>query len=115
MRFRITWEPVMDNDRRNSPRFAFIANGSLCEEKTDTRLNLRVSEISKTGCYVDMMNPLPCGTPIRLSIAAGGDQFEANAKIIYAVEHMGAGVHFEGIDPVSVPILDRWLAEAEGT
>jgi len=102
----------MENDRRKSPRFAFIANGEVCEEKTDTRLNMRISEISRTGCYLDMMNPLPGGTPIRLSIAAGGEQFKAQAKIIYAVEHMGAGVHFEEIDPASAPILDRWLAEA---
>jgi PilZ domain len=102
----------MDTERRRSPRFAFIANGEVCEENTDTRLNMRISEISRTGCYVDMMNPLPGGTPIRLSIAAGGEQFRAQAKIIYAVEHLGAGVHFEEIDPVSAPILDRWLAEA---
>jgi hypothetical protein len=104
----------MDNERRKSPRFSFIANGELREEKTDTRLTMRVSEISKTGCYLDMMNPLPNGTPIRLSIAAGGELFQAQAKIIYAVEHMGAGVHFEEIDSANEPILDRWLAKAEG-
>src|SRR5262249_5624700 len=104
----------MDNERRQSPRFSFIAQGELREEATDTRLNLRISEISKTGCYVDMMNPLPSGTPIRLSIAAGGELFNARARIVYAVEHMGAGVHFEEIDSVSVPILDRWLDAAQG-
>jgi hypothetical protein len=102
------------DDRRQSPRFSFIAQGELREERTDTRLNMRVSEISKTGCYVDMMNPLPNGTPINLSIAAGGELFQARAKIIYAVEHMGAGVHFEEIDSASAPILERWLAAAEG-
>ena len=102
----------MDNERRLSPRFSFIANGELREENTDTRLTTRVSEISKTGCYLDMMNPLPNGTPFRLSIAAGGEIFQAQAKIIYAVEHMGAGVQFEQIDSKSAPILERWLAEA---
>src|SRR5579871_4358538 len=46
-------------------------------------------------------------------IAAGGNLFRANAKIVYAVEHMGAGVSFEEIDAASAPVLDRWLAEAE--
>jgi hypothetical protein len=114
MPFRHSKERVMDSDRRQSPRFAFIANGELREEQTDTRLATRVSEISKTGCYLDMMNPLPNGTPFRLSIAAGGELFQAQAKIVYAVEHMGAGVHFEEIDSASAPILDRWLAQAEG-
>ena len=104
----------MDIERRHSPRFSFIASGELREEKTGTRLATRVSEISKTGCYLDMMNPLPGGTPFRLSIAAGGEVFQARAKIIYAVEHMGAGVLFEEIDSGSAPILEHWLAEAGG-
>jgi hypothetical protein len=103
----------MGSERRLSPRFPFIAGGELRDSRTDTRLALRVSEISKGGCYVDMMNPLPNGTPIQLTIAAGGNLFRANAKIVYAVEHMGAGVSFEEIDAASAPVLDRWLAEAE--
>ena len=103
----------MGEERRHSPRFAFIANGELRDPETDTRLSLRVSEISKTGCYVDMMNPLPSGTPIRLSIAAGGELFNAKARIIYAVEHMGAGVQFEEVDSMNAPILDRWIGGAQ--
>jgi hypothetical protein len=107
-------ECVMDTDRRKSPRFAFIAGGELHEEKSNTLLRTRVSEISKTGCYLDMMNPLPNGTPIRLSIAAGGELFQAKARIVYAVEHLGAGVHFEEVDSANAPILERWLVVAEG-
>lgn len=104
----------MTQERRQSPRFPFIADGALREERSDTRLNMRVSEISKGGCYVDMMNPLPNGTPVRLSIATGGMLFEAQARIVYAVEHMGAGVCFEEVDTTSEPILDGWLAELKG-
>lgn len=86
----------------------------MSDRRTEARLSLRVSEISRGGCYVDMMNPLPNGTPVRLTIAAGGALFQADAKIVYAVEHMGAGVLFEEIDSANAPILDRWLAEAEG-
>lgn len=101
-------------ERRQSERFSFIAHGELCEDRTDTHLKMRVSEISKGGCYVDMMNPLPNGTPIRLQIAAGGALFEAQARIVYAVEHMGAGVSFENVDSANEPILKGWLAELEG-
>ena len=103
----------MTSERRQAPRFSFIAHGEVRDERTDTRLQMRVSEISKGGCYVDMMNPLPNGTTIRLSIAAGGAFFEAPARIVYAVEHMGAGVCFEKLDPVNEPILNAWLADLE--
>jgi hypothetical protein len=65
-------ENAIDSERRNSPRFSFIARGDSAKKKTDTRWTMRVSEISKTGCYLDLMNPLPNGTPVRLSIAADG-------------------------------------------
>ena len=104
----------MTDERRQSPRFSFIAHGELSEERSDTRLKLRVSEISKGGCYVDMMNPLPDGTAIRLQIAAGGALLEVPARIVYSVQHMGAGVRFESLDATNEPILDGWLAELEG-
>src|SRR5215831_16673884 len=111
MPFRDIWEPVTDSETPPVTWFSFIANAELGEEKTDIRQTTSVSEISKTGCYLDMMNPLPNGTPFCWSIAVGGELFQAQARIIYAVEHIGAGVQFEAIDSRSAPILERWLAE----
>ena len=64
-------EHVMDTDRRKSPRFAFIAGGELHEEKSNTLLRTRVSEISKTGCYLDMMNPF-VSVRFRYDLGRGG-------------------------------------------
>lgn len=61
-----------------------------------------------------MMNPLPEGTPIQLSIAAGGALLEVPARIVYSVQHMGAGVCFDHLDAANEPILDKWLAELQG-
>ena len=102
----------MDDERRGSPRYPFIADSELSEEATDTHLNTHVSEISRTGCHLDITNPLPDGAPIDLSIAAGGELFHAKAKIVHTEEHMGAGVYFVEIDATNQPILERWLADA---
>jgi PilZ domain len=105
----------MEQDRRRFTRYPLIAHMELLEESTHTRLKSRVSDISMEGCYLDMVNPLPSGTLVRLTITAGDARFEARGRIVYTLQHMGAGVRFEEISPESVPVLKSWLAEAAGT
>jgi hypothetical protein len=100
-------------DKRRSPRYSFIASAELIEVKADVRIASRVSELSRYGCYLDMMNPFPQGTDVLVKIAAGDSFFEAKAKIVYAQHNMGAGVGFTEIGPESQAVLERWLDEAE--
>lgn len=102
----------MENDRRKSARVPLVAHIEVLDESTDTRLKSRVSDISRDGCYLDMVNPLPSGTPVRLTITAGEATFRARGRIVYSVQHMGAGVSFDEVDPQSVPVLQTWLTEA---
>lgn len=103
----------MENDRRRSARVPLVAHIEVLDESTDTRLKSRVSDISRDGCYLDMVNPLPSGTPVRLTIASGETTFRARGRIVYSVQHMGAGVSFDEVDPQSVPVLETWLAETD--
>ncbi len=100
-------------DKRRSPRYSFIASAELIEEKADVRIASRVSELSRHGCYLDMMNPFPNGTLVLVKIAAGEAFFEAKSKIVYAQHNMGAGVGFLQVAPNSQAVLERWMDEAE--
>src|SRR6202040_4412432 len=81
-------------EKRRSPRYSFIASAELIEERADVRIASRVSELSRFGCYLDMMNPFPTGTLVLVKIAAGDAFFEARSKIVYSQMNMGAGVGF---------------------
>lgn len=81
--------------------------------RADVRIASRVSELSRHGCYLDMMNPFPKDTLVLVKISAGEGFFEAKAKIIYSQMNMGAGVGFIEIAPESQAALERWLDEAE--
>jgi hypothetical protein len=48
----------MSSENRRSPRFAFYASAEITELQTQTRLTARTSELSRHGCYMDMVNPL---------------------------------------------------------
>ena len=101
----------MQQERRRTPRYIFIASAELYEERSDVRVASRVSELSLHGCYLDMMNPFPTGTLILLKIFAGDLTFQSKAKIVYATPNVGAGVTFLDLEPKDQYILNRWIEE----
>ena len=102
----------MERERRRSPRRIFIASAELYEEQSDVRVASRVSELSLHGCYLDMMNPFPPGTFIRLKIFSGDMTFECKARVIYSPSNQGAGVGFLDLEPKYEYMIKRWMEEA---
>jgi hypothetical protein len=100
-------------DKREVPRYSFIADVDLAEPSTDTHISGRVSEISRKGCYVDVLNTLPEGTVLKLKIMRDQGVFSTKARIIYVQPGMGMGVAFVEVPPDQLKILDAWLAEIE--
>ncbi|MFY9754135.1 MAG: PilZ domain-containing protein, partial [Candidatus Acidiferrales bacterium] len=93
------------------PRYPFIATMTLIEPVSDTRIPGRISELSRKGCYVDVLVTLPVGTGIHLEVSRDQGIFKTTAKIIYVQEGMGMGVGFVDIPEDQLKILDDWLAE----
>ena len=102
----------MEQERRRTPRFSFIAHAELREDASQMRVVTRVNELSQYGCYLDMMNPFPPGTMVTLRIVAGEEMFETRGKIIYSTPNIGAGVAFLDVAPKYLPILRHWLDSA---
>jgi hypothetical protein len=103
----------MEREKRRTPRYIFFAAAELIEEKSEVRVASRVSELSLHGCYLDMMNPFPVGTPILLKIwTEQSTVFQTKCRVIYAQPNMGAGVEFVDVDPKGLSVLQRWLEEA---
>lgn len=98
-------------EKREVPRFTFVACVDLTETTTQTRISGRISEISRKGCFVDVLNTLPVGTPLRLTISRDQGNFETPARIIYVQEGMGMGVAFVTPAAEQLKILDSWLSE----
>lgn len=99
----------MEQERRRSPRFPFIASAEVQEESNGSRLSARISDISATGCYVDTINPLPGRTAVRVKIFNETQSFEALATVAYSVMHLGMGLRFGEMPPGSRNVLQEWL------
>lgn len=93
------------------PRYSFIAATELTDQGNATRLSGRVTEISRKGCYVDIMNALPVGDLLNLRITRDQGSFVAQGKIIYVHERIGMGVVFLDPPKDQLDVLDSWLQE----
>jgi hypothetical protein len=101
-------------DKREVPRYTFIADVTVTDVGNDTRMSGRISEISRKGCYVDILNPLPVGTSLQLKITRDLGVFMTLGWIIYTQPGMGMGVAFTDMSADQLKILDAWLAEING-
>jgi PilZ domain len=98
-------------EKRTVPRYSFVAHVEVIEPASDTHIAGRVSEISRKGCYIDVMITLPPGTLIQLKVLRDLGTFSTKGKIIYAQDSMGMGVAFLEIADDELKTLDCWLAE----
>jgi hypothetical protein len=96
---------------RTNPRFSFIAEAEVSEVGNGARVVARISELSSRGCYVDMVNPFPVGTEVRVRIRYGCSTCDLPGKVIYTHSGYGMGVRFEETGTGNRATLDVWLAE----
>jgi hypothetical protein len=105
----------MSSGVRRSPRYPFYASAQIMELQTQTRLPTRTSELSRHGCYMDMVNPLLIGTNVKIQLIHHEQTFETNGHVIYSQPNMGMGVAFDGIAVDEVVTLEKWLSDLSGT
>lgn len=98
-------------ERRSSPRYALIATAEIVEPLGNTRLSGRTAEIGLGGCYVDVLNTLPKGTIIELSIQRDAGVLKTWGRVVYVHENIGMGVQFFDVAPAQQALLQTWLAD----
>ena len=98
-------------DKRTANRVAFIAAVEITEVATGTRLSARTSDLSRTGCYIDTLNPTPSKTVVRVRLAHHGEELDLPGRIVYVSPGLGMGVRFdEDLTPAQLSVLDRWVS-----
>jgi len=101
-------------ERRASERFPFSAVTELIDVISATRITARVSDISLSGCYLDVINVFAPGTRIQINIRHSNLQFEATGAVVYSLPGMGMGITFNPVAPEMASVLNRWIAQVKG-
>jgi hypothetical protein len=101
-------------DKRGDQRVAFIATVDVTEVATGTRLSARTSDLSRSGCYIDTLNPTPSKTVVRLRLSHNGEELEVPGRIVYVSPGLGMGVRFDDeLSTQQTSVLSRWLSGAK--
>lgn len=105
--------PNVMADRRSSPRYSLIVVATLIETGSDARISARTSDVSRTGCYVDTLTPIPKGKSLYLILTRGDEKFETGGKVTYVSPGLGMGIQFDQpVDENQLGVLNRWLEKA---
>jgi PilZ domain-containing protein len=105
----------MSQERRRSPRYPFFAAAELVEDTSQVRLTTHLSELSMFGCYLDIMNPFPAGSSVRITISDGPASIQCQAKVVYSQPNVGMGVAFANVEEKYVKVLEAWMEKAKNT
>ena len=100
-------------DRRDAPRYALILSAEVVEIATGATLSARSSDVSRNGCYIDTLNPVPVGSQVKVQLRRGEAVFETVARVAYICPGLGMGLSWgTNVAPDKLTILDCWLLEA---
>jgi hypothetical protein len=105
--------PDVTLERRSAPRHALVLAAEVIELPRGTKLNARTSDISRTGCYIDTLNPIPKGAEVRLRLTHGEESFVALARVVYVSYGLGMGIVYIKVEDEQLARLDRWFSEPE--
>jgi PilZ domain len=98
-------------ETRSVPRYTLVAEAEITEIARGHQLHGRLSELSRKGCYVDILSTLPKGTQVQLRFSRDCGTVTLPAHVIYAQEAMGMGFAFGEADSEQMKTLDEWLVE----
>ncbi len=100
-------------ERRGSPRYSLVLAAEVVELPRGARLHARTSDVSRTGCYIDTLNPIPRGSKIRLRLTHHHEVFEALGSVVYASPLLGMGIAFSEVALEHVRRLESWFHETD--
>ena len=81
-------------DRRASSRAKCASSVEVYPTGEAAPIRTRTADLSLGGCFLEMPNPLPAGTQIRIALWVKDFKLWANAEVITSTPGFGIGVKF---------------------
>ena len=99
-------------ERRKHPRYPVSGGGAeIRQQGVDSRIWARLTDISRGGCYLETMSPLPVLTYINLTLTLEEQHVHAKGQVVVAHPHFGMGVQFLDLSDKDRPVLEAWIAD----
>jgi hypothetical protein len=103
-----------EQERRRHPRYNCAGIAKLWENGNEHSATGRVNEISRGGCYIEMMSPMRIGTAIRLELSVSGRTIHLEGIVRTSQPNFGMGVEFTRMAPAEAERLCHLVSELAG-
>jgi hypothetical protein len=102
--------PTSDpHDRRAHPRFKTVNSVEVHPQGQEAPIRARTADMSAGGCFIEMPNPLPKGTQIKIGIWVNDAKLWAQGRVVTSTPGFGIGVQFIEISEPDKSQLLRFL------
>ncbi|MFI5112040.1 MAG: PilZ domain-containing protein [Terriglobales bacterium] len=103
-----------EEERRRHPRHNCAGVAKLWENGNEHSTAGRINEISRGGCYVEIMSPMRTGTAIRLELSVCGRMLRLEGIVRTSQPTIGMGVEFTRMAPADAERLCHIVSELAG-
>jgi len=101
--------PALQSERRHAPRHAVQVQVELHEVGTEVPLRLVTTDLSRGGCYVQLMMPLPPGIYVNATLWIDGCPIRIRGRVVTRHPQFGNGIMFLEFQDNGEQLLSRYL------
>ncbi|MGB6384725.1 MAG: PilZ domain-containing protein [Terriglobales bacterium] len=96
-------------DRRHHPRYTVQVPIEIHPEGTDVPMRFETTDISRSGCYVQMMMPFKIGCSVRITLWLDGHAVVIRGRVVTHHPQFGNGVMFVDFEGEREQLLKQYL------
>jgi PilZ domain len=104
-----TTPAAIEHDRRLHPRHALQVQVELREEVADVPVRLETTDLSRGGCYVQLLMPLPVGIRVRITLWLDNCCLVIHGRVVTRHPQFGNGIMFLEFEGEGEQLLKRYL------
>ncbi len=100
---------VVAQDRRRHARHTVQVQVELHEDGNDVPMRLETTDLSRGGCYVQLIMTLPLGARVKATLWLAGSPVVVRGRVVTRHPQFGNGIMFLEFEGDGEKVLQRYL------
>ncbi len=106
---QVSADPNPGKSRRRFSRHKIFFNMEMADERVNTPIRVRATDISANGCYVETMLPMATGTILRVDFWVDAEKMSTSGIVRTKDPGVGMGIEFTGLPPATQKRFQAFL------
>jgi hypothetical protein len=107
---QLATRPLSHPERRHFPRYSAQVQIELRRDGIDVPIRMQTTDLSRGGCYVQLMMTIPIGTYLNITLWLDGYPVHIRGRIVTRHPQFGNGIMFLEFQGNDEQLLTRYLA-----